>query len=326
MSKLLRPIFAAVALAFVLVLLTAGKPKAQKVCILYWNIQNGMWSDQDNHYDNFVKFVKGKKPDICVWAEAKSLYYSGTTKKLDPTEQYLPEHWPELAARYGHKYTCLAMYRDNYPQVITSRWPIEEMLHIEGSRPDSVVAHGAGWVRFDVNGKKLNVVSVHTYPQKYRYKVPEADRERSAAAHEGDAYRRTEVKYICEHTVLKDPSAKDNLWFMCGDFNSVSRVDNHQYKLPEDAPEFQCQDYITGKTPYIDVIHALNPGVYQITQFNVAWTRRGDFIFCTKGLMDRLKKAYIVNDKWTAPVKDKGDNIYFNPSDHLPIIADFVIK
>ena len=25
--------------------------------ILYWNIQNGMWSDQGDNYDNFVDFV-----------------------------------------------------------------------------------------------------------------------------------------------------------------------------------------------------------------------------------------------------------------------------
>ena len=323
MRKVFKKCIAAITLAFALVLLSDCKPKAQNVRILYWNIQNGMWSDQDGNYDSFVKFVKDKKPDICVWAEAKSLYISGTTQKLDPEAQYLPDHWPELAARYGHKYTCIAMHRDNYPQVFTSRWPIEEMLHIEGSKPDSIVAHGAGWVRFDVNGKQLNIVSVHTYPQKYRYKVPESDRERSAAAHEGDAYRRAEVKYICEHTVLTDPEAKDNYWFMCGDFNSVSRADNHQYNLPEGAPEFQCQDYISQDTPYIDIIQELNPGVYQPTQVTVNGDRRGDYVFCTQGLMDRLVNAYIVNDKWTAPVKAKGDNIYFDPSDHLPILSDF---
>ena len=323
MNKLLRPCFAATVLALALVLFSACKPKAQRVRILYWNIQNGMWSDQADNYDNFVEFVKGKKPDICVWAEAQSLCISGTTKKLAPEDQYLPAHWPDLAARYGHKYTCIAMHRDNYPQMITSRWPIEEMLHIEGEKPDSIVAHGAGWVRFNIGGRHLNVVSLHTYPQKYRYRVPESDRARSAAAHEGDAYRKTEVEYICRHTVLADPDAKDNYWFMCGDFNSVSRTDNHHYNLPEDAPDFQCQDYITSETPYIDVIHALNPGVYQPTQASPDWDRRGDFVFCTRALMDCLEKAYIVKDKWTVPVKDKGDNIYFNPSDHRPILADF---
>lgn len=310
--------------AGLLILLTAAAPKARKVRILYWNIQNGMWSDQPNHYDNFVKWVKKKKPDVCVWAEAKTLYIDGTDHSLDEDEQYLPKHWPELAARYGHKHVMMCMHRDNYPQVITSRWPIEEMLHIDGAKPDSIVVHGAGWARFDLgDGRKLNVVSVHTYPQKYRYGVPVSDRARSGAAREGDEYRRMEVKYICDHTILKDPDAKNNYWFMCGDFNSVSRADNHHYKLPEDAPDFKCQDYIADETPYIDVIQALTPGVFQTSNRG---TRRGDYVFCTPGLMAFLKNAYIVNEKWTIPVKAEGSTGFFNPSDHRPILSDFVIK
>ena len=320
MKKLITAVSAAVAALALVLALTAAAPGKQKVRILYWNIQNGMWSDQGNGYKNFVKFVKGKKPDICVWAEAKTLYITGTDRKLDEDEQYLPKHWPELAARYGHPYTCIAMYRDNYPQVITSRWPIEEMLHIEGAKPDSIVAHGAGWVRFDVGGKKLNVISVHTYPQKYRYGIPVSDRPRSSAAREGDAYRRMEVKYICDHSVLKDPRAAENYWFMCGDFNSVTRADNHYYKLPEDAPDFQCQDYIAEQTPYIDIIARLSPGVYQTSNRG---TRRGDYIFCTQGLFDHLEKAWIVNEKWTIPVPLKDGTGFCIPSDHRPIIADF---
>lgn len=320
MRKVSKKCIAAVALALVLAPLTACSPKAKKVRILYWNIQNGMWSDQPNHYDSFVKFVKGKKPDICVWAEAKSLYIDHTAEKIDDDERYLPDHWHELAARYGHKYVMMCMHRDDYPQVITSRWPIEEMMHIEGEKPDSIVAHGAGWARFDLgNGRKLNVVSVHTYPQKYRYGVSVSDRPRSSAAHEGDEYRRMETKYICDHTVLKDPKAEENLWFMCGDFNSISRSDNHYYKLPEDATDFKCQDYIANETPYIDIIQALSPGVYQTTDNGA---RRGDYVFCTKALWNRLKASYIVNEKWTVPVKAKTD-IFYHPSDHRPIISDF---
>ena len=322
MKKALTGILASALFAILVLVLTAGKPSGRTFRILYWNIQNGMWSDQADNYKNFVKFVRKKKPDVCVWAEAKTLYITGTEEKLDEDEQYLPGHWKELAARYGHPYVCIAMHRDNYPQVITSRWPMEEMLHIEGAQPDSIVAHGAGWIRVDVAGKKLNVVSVHTYPQKYRYGIPVSDRPRSAAAREGDAYRRMEVKYICDHTVLKDPEAKDNFWFMCGDFNSVTRADNHHYKLPEDAPDFQCQDYIAQETPYIDIIARLNPGVFLTSNRG---PRRGDYVFCTQGLFDRLKNAWVVNEKWTIPVPDTGGTYFYHPSDHRPIIADFKI-
>jgi hypothetical protein len=37
-----------------------------EVTVLYWNIQNGMWHDQGNGYDNFTAFVKELDPDICI--------------------------------------------------------------------------------------------------------------------------------------------------------------------------------------------------------------------------------------------------------------------
>ena len=57
--------------------------------LLYWNIQNGMWSDQSNGYDNFVAWVKGYDPDVCVWCEAQSIYKSGTAERMDSVDRYL---------------------------------------------------------------------------------------------------------------------------------------------------------------------------------------------------------------------------------------------
>ena len=56
--------------------------KGKEIKVLYWNIQNGMWSDQGNNYDNFVAFVKDLDPDICVWAEAESRYVTDTCSRL----------------------------------------------------------------------------------------------------------------------------------------------------------------------------------------------------------------------------------------------------
>lgn len=72
------------------------KPKGT-IRILYWNIQNGMWSDQHHNFDNFVKWVKKYKPDICVWAEASSIYYDHTYKAEPDSLKILPSHWPEVA-------------------------------------------------------------------------------------------------------------------------------------------------------------------------------------------------------------------------------------
>ena len=83
-----------------------GKGKEFK--LLYWNIQNGMWHDQGNGYDGFVKFVQELDPDICVWCEAESRYVTDKAVKMQmPEDQYLPWNWDILAARYGHKYTLI---------------------------------------------------------------------------------------------------------------------------------------------------------------------------------------------------------------------------
>ena len=85
--------------------LTAGcGERTDDMRLLYWNIQNGMWSDQSNGYDNFVAWVKGYDPDVCVWCEAQSIYKSGTAERMDSVDRYLTANWGELAARYGHKY------------------------------------------------------------------------------------------------------------------------------------------------------------------------------------------------------------------------------
>ena len=59
-----------VAVIAVIVSALAFPAAGRDLKILYWNIQNGMWSDQGNNYDNFVDFVKSEDPDICVWCEA----------------------------------------------------------------------------------------------------------------------------------------------------------------------------------------------------------------------------------------------------------------
>lgn len=61
----------------VLVLMLAVPASGRDLKVLYWNIQNGMWADQENNYDNFVEYVKSQDPDICVWCEAESRYRTG---------------------------------------------------------------------------------------------------------------------------------------------------------------------------------------------------------------------------------------------------------
>lgn len=293
-----------------------GKP----LKLLYWNIQNGMWADQQNNYDNFVKFVKDQAPDICVWCEAKSLYYDGTDKGFaDDMERYLPSNWDELAERYGHSYVYLGGYRDNYPQVITSKYPIRNAKRIVGERPDSIVSHGAAWAQITIKGKTYNIVTLHTWPMPWAYGANGENRKESQANHGGDCQRRLELEYICQHSYLTRPNPDKELWMMMGDFNSRSIVDNYHYRLPENSPMFYVHNYIREHTTYRDVIAEKHPGDFQTTVLGDA---RIDFIYASPSMMDRIGKANVIREGFAANHRVDISNFCI-PSDHLPILIEF---
>ena len=164
-----------------------GSERTDNMRLLYWNIQNGMWSDQGNNYDNFVAWVREYDPDVCVWCEAQSNYKTGSAEKMDPADRYLTDNGGELAARYGHKYWYKGGHRDNFPQVITSKYPIENVERIVGSQPDSVVSHGCGWARIEKNGRTVHIVTLHTWPQAYAFGAERAGP--NTAATNTDAWR-----------------------------------------------------------------------------------------------------------------------------------------
>ena len=301
------------------------KSRENRLRVLYWNIQNGMWSDQPNNYDNFVEWVKSKDPDICVWCEAATIYYDNVSKSRPKEERYLPSHWGELAARYGHSYWFKSSQRDNYPQVITSKYPIDSIFCQSGNA-DTVVVHGMGWAKIKVADKDFNFVTLHPKPFAYGYNVKKADRERSATNHDGDFYRLKEVTWVCKHTILTHPNAKNENWIMCGDFNSVSKRDNDKkYKYSTGAPCFVAHDYINTQTPYIDSVAESYPDVFFRS---TGGGTRIDYMYVTKPLYDAITELDPAPDKWTKNEKalnENGDQIsnFWHPSDHLPILIEF---
>ena len=307
------------------VALTAGcsqdnKTNDNTMRLLYWNIQNGMWDGQPDNYDRFVAWVNKQNPDICVWCESRSRYISNSDQKMDPEDAYLPDNWGELAARYGHSYWYKGGDRDGFPQVITAKFPIENVDRIIGNEADSVVTHGCGWATIEKNGHKINVVTLHTWPQRYGFNVSEEDREADAAADGGHHYRRMEIEYICRHTIETVPDAANQMWMMMGDFNSQSEVDNWVYGYPEDDARLLVHNYVLHNTPYIDVIHERNPN-----NFYTSTSKRSriDFVYCTQPLFERVTDARIVEDAYTHPVRDGQFRQFCHPSDHLPLIVDF---
>lgn len=302
----------------VLVPVLAFQVSGRDLKILYWNIQNGMWSDQGNNYDNFVEFVKSENPDICVWCEAESRYRTGTNVKMAGCEEaYLPWNWDILARRYGHQYVLVCGKRDTFPQVITSRFPIRIVKRITGNGDDIVVVHGAGWAQIDVAGKTLNIVTLHTWPQKYGYLAE--DRTESAKNQEGDVFRAKEMEYICGQTIGSVPEAASQYWMMLGDFNSKSRIDNRIYGMAEDDKGFLVHDYVRGHTPYVDVIDRFHHDDFQKSTFS---GKRIDFIYMTEPLMKKVKSAEIIHDGFATSSRAEGLSNFCYPSDHYPIVVE----
>lgn len=274
--------------------------------VLYWNILHGMWDGQGDNYDRFVAFVRSKDPDVCVWCEAQSYWKTNTNDSLEPEDRYLVEHWGDLAARYGHKYWAIGGYHDNWPQVITSRYPITVIDQIVGEEPDKVIKHGALWASVEINGETVNVVALHLAPKG------------------GQEYRTMEVQYICDHTLGTSSNAEDQNWIMLGDFNSKSRLDNDYYGLDENSNAFMPHDYILSNTPYIDAVKDRHPD-----EFRPGYWRRNariDFVYCTKPLIDRLEYADFVWDSYTTPLRDWNTQYGVRPSDHLPIFVEFDMR
>lgn len=296
----------------------------KEIKVLYWNIQNGMWAGQYDNYDSFTAWVSEQNPDICIWCEAETIYHTGTYNRMPKEDRYLVKGWLEVAARYGHEYVYLAGHRDSYPQVVTSKFPIENVMQIVGD-DDTVVTHGAGWARINAYGKTLNIVTLHTWPQKshFRYKqATQAERDASAARNEGDINRLEELQWICEHTIKTDKDAEDNLWLMAGDFNAVSPKDNWVYGYDEDDSRLLVHNYILKETPYIDLIWERHPRNFYTTTFE---RKRIDFVYVTEALYDMIDYAEIIEDSYTKPHTDKNVKSFQNPSDHLPIIVTIKI-
>lgn len=295
----------------------------QTLRVLFWNIQNGMWSGQGEQpaYKSFEAFIKEQNPDICMFAEAKSNYQTASDKGFtSDADRYFPDNWGAFAMKYGHKYWYIGGYRDNFPQVITSKYPLTNVAKIVGNS-DTIVSHGAGWATTEVYGRKLNLVTLHTWPQSYAYGVAAADQAASTAAKGGDYYRAKEMDYICKHTILTSKSAASELWIMAGDFNSRSRVDNFQYNYPEDDTRFLVHDVVAKTTPYVDIIGKRYTGEFVSS---TAGTARIDFMYCTQPLYKCITKAFMIRNSYTTPVRDsQGLSNFYHPSDHTPILVEF---
>lgn len=310
-----------------------GKPRQKNTLrVLYWNIQNGMWAGQPDNYQQFVDWVNSWDPDICIFCEAATIYYDGTSNHMPNEERYLPAHWGELCARWGHQNHFVVPRRpsrstqfglSNYPDCVTSRFPIDSIKIVKGRQPDSVVVNYSGWYQVHVAGveKPLNIVTVHLRHGKYGYGVTGEARAASAERYEGEQYRVKELTVILNGTVRTTPNPDEELWIMAGDYNSYSRKDNYKYKWNNASLGFQAQDYMIFHSPFFDLFDCCYPEDFLPT----CGTLRIDYMYVSKPMLKACIDIYQEPDNYTKRVHS-GVSSFYIPSDHYPIIADFKLS
>lgn len=293
--------------------------------VMYWNIQNGMWADQDNNYNNFVAWVKKYNPDVCVWCEGETIFNT-SGDKVNGTNRILPNAWASVAQRYGHNYWSKSEDRDNYPQIITSKYPINTLAKIgQIGTTDAYVEHGSGLFEVGFNGHSVYFVSFHAFAHAYdpKYTSSGTDAQNaSAALYEGDYHREKEIRYVYEQTIEKYPSQSN--WLMMGDFNSISSLDAEHHTGINDT-NWLLHDHILGKDYLKDIIAERNAPEDFFSSIN-GDSRRIDFIYASPAMYDRIESTAIIIDSWTVLSQDKSvsDKGYFcRPSDHRPILVDF---
>ena len=290
--------------------------------VLYWNIQNGMCTDQHNGYENFAKWVKKYNPDICIWTEAETIYKDKSNTSA--SDKYLPDNWDKVSALYGHPYAAVGGNRDNYPQAVTSRYPIQVVQKITNTNQSGKpIAHGSGHFAIDVNGKKINIVTMHMYPHAYGMGVSgSAAQAESKAKKEGDYYRQYEMQYLVDQTIKNPSYANEEYWLMGGDTNSHSRTDDWYTKYSTSDPtKLITHDVVLNNTNMKDVI---NHRECYGEQNNTWFRSRIDVMYASPKMFEAMTNSIMLMDSWTGPKSPwEFYSSFDNPSDHTPIIMDF---
>lgn len=290
------------------------------VRVLLWNILAGMWCDQHNNYDNFVEWVKKYDPDICIWCESETIYTDDPNPETisDASKKFLPYGWSELGARFGQPYAAVSGDRDNYPQTVTSKFPITTVQRItDTDQKGKPISHGAGHFTIDINGKKLNIVTLHMWPMAYYFGTNTSNTE-------GDLYRELEMKYIVQQTINNPTYAGEENWLLAGDTNSHSPLDAWYYGYEDGAPELLTHNVIRKNTNLKDVIGDRYPSNYFMETYPTH--NRIDFIYLSPAMFDYVDNSIVLIDEWCRPRKNGNSKNWYAPADHRPVLVDFVIK
>lgn len=271
----------------------AGKKQMRTMRLMDYNIADGMWYDQYNNYDRFVDWVRVQDPDvfaICEGATHWNEHRKTVSKEQMP--RYLPDSLHLLAQRWGHEYTAIGPYQDNYPVAFTSKYPIEVVQRIgEG------LSHGALHVKI----RGINYVVLHLWP------LGCSMQDKTRKDRGGDRSRAEEMQIILNATILNPKYADEKHWMMMGDFNSQSPLD----KAFHGKQNYGVHNLVREAYSH-DIVGDFFPG--EFVSSTIGGKARIDFIYCTEAIYNGVKHVETVHDAFT----DKA-------SDHRPIIVDFRI-
>ena len=274
--------------------------------LLSWNIQDGMWCDQYNNYDDFVAYINEINPDVFCIQEAAShknsewvtlshynryLPYPGQKEETSKWDN--PSGWVKLAERWGHKYVVMGPYKDNYPVVITSKYPLELISRL-GGNSQVKVSHAAVYAKVHFSESYVvNLVNLHLQPSNVE---------------NANSIRLNEVNYYMAESINSEEHYQEQNWLMMGDFNDGSGDD---------------VDREVRKNSYYDLWAEMN----NYTKSYI------DYIFGTESMRKSLKSIdflygfahteHITVSAAGAPIN--GTSGVWKYSDHYPVVAEFSI-
>lgn len=339
--------------------------------VLLYNIYNGMWADQDKNFDNFVAFIRKYDPDVCIFCEAQSMWKDGLAENdgianyrlftgregRNSTATHLENtQWKALAARFGHAYTAVGGYHDDYPQVITSKYPVTTISRLTSGKDNkgssTNISHGAGHFQVTVDGKNINFVSLHLWPFKYSPSYWDASTEQkaekqaeSAEKYEGYSFAAREVEAILNATAKRKDCGDD--WLVMGDTNSISPLDGDYYESKEYSdwtkagemwvlPHLAFRSGDCGRNLF-DMLregegsYYTGPGRFMPS---TSGQSRIDIMYGSESMRRRVSgMSLIIRDKWCnitesavfEPATDPNEKKKHPklPSDHRPLLIEF---
>ena len=272
--------------------------------LLSWNIQDGMWCDQFDDYVHFVAYINEINPDIFCIQEAAT-HWDIDGKNLSHYSRYLPypdqknveskwdnpSGWVALAKRWGHEYVVMGPYKDNYPVVITSKYPIEIIERLRGDE-NTTVSHGALYAKVHFTDDiSVNLVNLHLQPDNIA---------------NASNFRMNEINFYLSKTINSKEHYRDEHWLMMGDFNS---------NVGKNV------DVEVRKNSYYDLWAEMN-------SYNKSYI---DFIYGTESMRKSLKSIdFLYGFAHTEKIMYSPNGVVINGgsgvwkySDHYPVLAEF---